>query len=207
MKTYNLSQATVKSIRKKELGDYFKNLCKALLFNATSVFLLIMTKNELGQHAQKEIPSFWGWIVFALLFISSVFLFRLYTPFQRRAFRGKVVEVENSSSVRRKDGLKLGPTTATLISVDVCTVFVQNEKGKEREFCFEREAAGLARKIFLKNDSVYFPPLATYPFNESRELENPFCLCCGYFGAAHEEICPSCKVFLAKYKTEDSHED
>ena len=45
---------------------------------------------------------------------------------------------------------------------------------------------------------VFVPMFAEYPFNESRDAEKPFCLCCGRAAGAHEAVCPTCGVPLVK---------
>ena len=185
-------------LKKRGLRILRKNIMKSLLFWGVSMTALFVTGSRSKLFNMQEQPV-WFWGVFVILLAAPVLYFRFYRLFTCPEFSGMVIKLTNKTHFggKTKDlgGFVDNMNASELGTFEVCNVTVQDAKEKSHTFSFSRnEKVKFARSYYQVGDAVYHPRFAKYPFNESRLPSHPFCLCCGYIGAAGERECPDCGV-------------
>jgi len=207
MKQITLSEQIIQEIRQKGKKRLIWSIVKTLLVYGIGLTALFLTGGQSDLFNPTDSPI-WFWSVFAIILIFPIWKFQIYKAF-RFAFRGEVVELENTTRLGGKKGEIEGYIRKGDISemgrIDVCVVTIKTANGSTRKYEFLREDAQFARAYYQQGDSVFVPAFAEYPFNESREVEKSFCLYCGRMGDEHETNCPNCGVpFVKKEEKENA---
>ena len=185
-------------LKKRGLRILRKNIMKSLLFWGVSMTALFVTGSRSKLFNMQEQPV-WFWGVFVILLAAPILYFRLYQLVTCPAFTGTVSKLTNKTHFGGKSqdvkGFVDGMNYSEMGRYEICNVTVLDGKGKPHVFQFPRsEKTAFAWEYYQVGDVVSYPRFAKYPFNESRLPSHPFCLCCGYIGAAGERECPDCGV-------------
>ena len=185
-------------LKKRGLRILRKNIMKSLLFWGVSMTALFATGSRSKLFNMQEQPV-WFWGVFVILLAAPILYFRLYQLVTCPAFTGTVSKLTNKTHFGGKSqdvkGFVDGMNYSEMGRYEICNVTVLDGKGKPHVFQFPRsEKTAFAWEYYQVGDVVSYPRFAKYPFNESRLPSHPFCLCCGYIGAAGERECPDCGV-------------
>ena len=170
-----------------------KNIIKSLIFWGVTMTVLFVTGSRSKLFNMQEQPI-WFWGVFAILLAAPILHFKFYCLLTYPVFRGTVTELKNRRQYVSDDR---GYNSRRLIHMspeDTCILIVSAGKRAYKIPFIKAEKATFARENYQIGDAVYHPRFAKYPFNESRLPSHPFCLCCGYIGAAGERDCPDCGV-------------
>lgn len=200
MKQTKLSEQIIQEISRKGKKNLFGTIVKTLLIWGIGWTVLVLTGKQSDLFTLSS-PPIWFWIVFAIILIFPIWKFQIY-KFLRPSVHGEVIEVENTQRLGGKKGDVGGYIDTLNIGqmgrVDTCIVTVKGTRGGIRKYELSRESAQFAREYYQQGDMVFVPMFAEYPFNESRDAEKPFCLCCGRAAGAHEAVCFTCGVPLVK---------
>lgn len=207
MKQTLLSEQIIQEILQKGKKKLIWSIVKTLLVYGIGLTALFLIGGQSDLFNPTASPI-WFWSVFAIILIFPIWKFQIYKAF-RFAFRGEVVELENTTRLGGKKGdvggYVDGLNRSDMGRIDVCILTVKSTDGSTRKYEFLREVAQFARKYYQQGDSVFVPAFAAYPFNESREVEKNFCLYCGRMGDEHETNCPNCGVpFVKKEEKENA---
>ena len=175
-----------------------KNIMKSLLFWGVSMTALFATGSRSKLFNMQEQPV-WFWGMFVILLATPILYFRLYQLVTCPAFTGTVSKLTSKTHFGGKSqdvkGFVDGMNYSEMGRYEICNVTVLDGKGRPHIFQFPRsEKTAFAWEYYQVGDVVSYPRFAKYPFNESRLPSHPFCLCCGYIGAAGERECPDCGV-------------
>ena len=200
MKQTSLSEQIIQAIFRKGKKNLLWCIVKTLLVWSVGWTVLILTGKQSDRFTLSS-PPLWFWMVFAIVLIFPIWKFQIY-KFFRTSVHGEVTAVENTQRLGGKkedvggyiDTLNIGQ----MGRVDTCIVTVTGARRGIRKYEFARESAQFAREYYQQGDTVFVPTFAEYPFNESREAEKPFCLCCGRTAGTHEAVCSACGVQLVK---------
>ena len=188
-----LSDLTERKIAARGRQKTVRNGVKSLLFWGVTMTALFATGSRSKLFNMQEQPI-WFWGVFVILLAAPVLYFKFYRLLTYPVFRGTVTELKNRRQYVSNDR---GYNSRRLINMspeDTCILIVSDGKREYKIPFTMADKAMFARENYQVGDAVYHPRFAKYPFNESRLPAHPFCLCCGYIGAAGERECPDCGV-------------
>ena len=188
-----LSDRTERKIAAHGRQKTVRNGVKSLLFWGVTMTALFATGSRSKLFNMREQPV-WFWGVFVILLAAPVLYFKFYRLLTYPVFRGTVTELKNRRQYVSNDR---GYNSRRLINMspeDTCILIVSDGKREYKIPFTMADKAMFARENYQVGDAVYHPRFAKYPFNESRLPSHPFCLCCGYIGAAGERECPDCGV-------------
>lgn len=188
-----LSNQTERKIAARGRQKTVRNEVKSLLFWGVSMTALFVTGSRSKLFNMQEQPV-WFWGVFVILLAAPILYFKFYRLLTYPVFRGTVTELKNRRQYVSNDR---GYNSRRLINMspeDTCILIVSDGKREYKIPFTMADKATFARENYQVGDAVYHPHFAKYPFNESRLPAHPFCLCCGYIGAAGERECPDCGV-------------
>ena len=195
MKLSDQTERRIAALGKRKL---VRNGIKSLLFWGVTMTALFVTGSRSKLFNMREQPV-WFWGVFVILLAAPILYFRLYQLVTCPAFTGTVSKLTNKTHFGGKSqdvkGFVDNMNSSELGRYEVCNVTALDGKGRPHVFQFPRsEKTAFAWEYYQVGDVVSYPRFAKYPFNESRLPSHPFCLCCGYIGAAGERECPDCGV-------------
>lgn len=188
-----LSDRTERKIAARGRQKTVRNGVKSLLFWGVTMTALFATGSRSKLFNMQEQPV-WFWGVFVILLAAPILYFKFYRLLTYPVFRGTVTELKNRRQYVSTDR---GYNSRRLINMspeDTCILTVSDGKREYKIPFTMADKATFARENYQVGDAVYHPRFAKYPFNESRLPSHPFCLCCGYIGAAGERECPDCGV-------------
>ncbi len=205
MKQTALSQQIIQEISRKGKKKLLWSIVKTLLVYGIGWTALVLTGKQSDRFTLSS-PPIWFWIVFAIILIFPIWKFQIY-KFFKPSLRGEVIELENTQRLGGKKGDVSGYIDTLNIGqmgrVDTCIITVKDARAGIRKYEFLREAAQFAREYYQQGDLVFVPMFAEYPFNESRDSEKNFCLCCGKLGDERETTCSNCGVPFVKKENKE----
>ena len=190
-------------LKKRGLRILRKNIMKSLLFWGVSMTALFVTGSRSKLFNMREQPV-WFWGVFVILLAAPVLYFKFYRLLTYPVFRGTVTELKNRRQYVSNDRCYNSRRLINMSPEDTCILIVSDGKREYKIPFTMADKATFARENYQVGDAVYHPRFAKYPFNESRLPSHPFCLCCGYIGAAGERECPDCGVPFVPDHMEES---
>ena len=188
-----LSNQTERKIAVRGRQKTVRNGVKSLLFWGVTMTVLFVTGSRSKLFNMREQPV-WFWGVFVILLAAPILYFKVYRLLTYPAFRGTVTELKNRRQYVSNDRCYNSRRLINMSPEDTCILTASDGKREYKIPFTMADKATFARENYQVGDAVYHPRFAKYPFNESRLPSHPFCLCCGYIGAAGERECPDCGV-------------
>ena len=188
-----LSDLTERKIAARGRQKTVRNGVKSLLFGGVTMTALFATGSRSKLFNMQEQPV-WFWGVFVILLAAPILYFKFYRLLTYPVFRGTVTELKNRRQYVSNDRCYNSRRLINMSPEDTCILIVSDGKREYKIPFTMADKAMFARENYQVGDVVYHPRFAKYPFNESRLPSHPFCLCCGYIGAAGARECPDCGV-------------
>lgn len=198
-----LSNQTERKIAARGRQKTVRNGVKSLLFWGVTMTALFVTGSRSKLFNMREQPV-WFWGVFVILLTAPVLYYKFYRLLTYPVFRGTVTERKNRRQYVSNDRCYNSRRLINMSPEDTCILTVSDGKREYKIPFTMADKATFARENYQVGDAVYHPRFAKYPFNESRLPSHPFCLCCGYIGAAGEQECPDCGVPFVPDHMEES---
>lgn len=198
-----ISDLTERKIAARGRQKTVRNGVKSLLFWGVTMTALFATGSRSKLFNMQEQPV-WFWGVFVILLAVPILYFKFYRLLTYPVFRGTVTELKNRRQYVSNDRCYNSRRLINMSPEDTCILTVSDGKREYKIPFTMADKAPFARENYQVGDAVYHPRFAKYPFNESRLPAHPFCLCCGYIGAAGERECPDCGVPFVPDHMEES---